>query len=109
MLNKWTILFYLVTAIYAYPSFEGCQFSGDGYCDDQYNVIQCNFDGGDCCREDIKRDYCTECICHDVLMARSALDERRAGRYLLPIIPKEMVGCITPGHFRALLISYNLG
>ena len=32
---------------------KGCgdpSFAGDGYCDDNNNVEECGFDGGDCCR-----------------------------------------------------------
>ena len=32
---------------------KGCgdpSFAGDGYCDDDNNLEECGFDGGDCCR-----------------------------------------------------------
>lgn len=38
-------------------------YIGDLYCDDQNNVEECQFDGGDCCLEVINDDYCIECIC----------------------------------------------
>ena len=49
---------------------EGCEvpeFQGDGYCDDENNMAACNWDGGDCCNNNIP-DYpydtfCTECQC----------------------------------------------
>ena len=37
---------------------------GDGNCDDQNNIVDCSFDGGDCCLEPLVEDYCTECKCH---------------------------------------------
>ena len=40
-------------------------WTGDGYCDDVSNILECNFDGGDCCLPNKVTDYCTECICHD--------------------------------------------
>ena len=36
---------------------------GDGYCDDFMNNKNCDYDGGDCCLSDIKKDYCNECLC----------------------------------------------
>ena len=39
-------------------------YIGDGFCDDLTNVAECNHDGGDCCGDDVKTDYCTDCICH---------------------------------------------
>ena len=38
---------------------------GDGYCQDQMNTANCNFDGGDCCGSCIIRDHCSDCICHE--------------------------------------------
>ena len=37
---------------------------GDGECDDATNNAECGYDGGDCCGDDVKTDYCNECICH---------------------------------------------
>ena len=39
---------------------------GDGFCDDQLNHAECNYDGGDCCIE-VNTDHCvyfTGCTCH---------------------------------------------
>ena len=38
---------------------------GDGYYDDVTNNELCDFDGGDCCLENVLIDYCTECLCLD--------------------------------------------
>ena len=38
---------------------------GDGYCDDETNIVDCGYDGGDCCLDSIMTDYCTECQCHE--------------------------------------------
>ena len=38
-------------------------FVGDGYCDDQCNCIERNFDGGDCCGPNVDTDFCQECEC----------------------------------------------
>ena len=36
---------------------------GDGFCNDETNHFNCNYDGGDCCLNDNK-DYCSECVCY---------------------------------------------
>ena len=36
---------------------------GDGYCDDEANTANCDFDEGDCCHPDHDRSICTECFC----------------------------------------------
>ena len=36
---------------------------GDGFCNDESNNANCNFDGGDCCIN-INKDHCSDCICH---------------------------------------------
>ena len=36
---------------------------GDGFCNDETNTPDCNFDGGDCCLN-VKTDLCSECECH---------------------------------------------
>ena len=37
---------------------------GDGYCNDDTNNPDCNFDGGDCCGGNVNMQYCTDCQCH---------------------------------------------
>ena len=42
-------------------------WAGDGRCDDLTNVIECNYDGGDCCDSDIYTVdtlFCMECLCY---------------------------------------------
>ena len=45
----------------------GCNvgWTGDNYCDDINNNMECGYDGGDCCGCDVNTDYCTECQCLD--------------------------------------------
>ena len=54
--------------------------SGDGYCDDINNNAGCNFDGGDCCGDNVDKRYCSKCICYEndlvLLDARSLLDKK---------------------------------
>ena len=37
---------------------------GDSFCDDGCNTKNFDYDGGDCCLEDIKTNVCEECICY---------------------------------------------
>merc|ERR1712121_443218 len=41
------------------------QWVGDNYCDDNLNTAECHWDGGDCCGDDVKTNYCDECQCLD--------------------------------------------
>ena len=36
---------------------------GNGFCDDDTNIAECDYDGGDCCGYHIDSDHCTACIC----------------------------------------------
>ena len=38
-------------------------FVGDGVCNDETNIAECNYDGGDCCGYNITSEHCTECTC----------------------------------------------
>ena len=35
----------------------------NGYCNDETNVAECGFDGGDCCGSCINTDFCENCTC----------------------------------------------
>ena len=36
---------------------------GDGICNDETNNMECNYDGGDCCKVPINKDQCFNCEC----------------------------------------------
>ena len=38
-------------------------YVGDGYCDDETNIVACNYDGGDCCGSCVVTQYCSTCEC----------------------------------------------
>ena len=38
---------------------------GDNYCDDNNNNESCDWDGGDCCGDDVNTTYCSLCKCLD--------------------------------------------
>ena len=37
---------------------------GNGVCNDLTNILECDFDGGDCCGSCITTEFCSECQCH---------------------------------------------
>ena len=38
-------------------------FVGNGFCNDDTNIAECEFDGGDCCGYNITSEDCTDCTC----------------------------------------------
>ena len=45
-----------------------CEYSsyvGDKFCDDESNNKECNWDGGDCCGDEVNKRYCSDCECLD--------------------------------------------
>ena len=36
---------------------------GNGFCNDEANRVNCNYDGGDCCGYNINSEHCTDCTC----------------------------------------------
>ena len=53
---------------------------GNGYCNDETNTADCNYDGGDCCLFSPNTDHCSECKCFDT------------GAITSPGYPEEYVG-----------------
>merc|ERR1711910_228913 len=50
------------------PCKDSCgspQWKGDDWCDDENNNCGCEWDGGDCCGDNVKTQYCDECLCLD--------------------------------------------
>ena len=39
------------------------EWIGDGYCNDETNNADCNYDDGDCCGSCVNKEYCSECSC----------------------------------------------
>ena len=37
---------------------------GDGHCNDETNNADCEYDDGDCCKNNVNSEHCTECICY---------------------------------------------
>ena len=41
-------------------------WNGDAFCDDELNILECDYDGGDCCGPEANLNYCILCECHKV-------------------------------------------
>ena len=52
------------TTTTTHPCNYNYEWIGDGLCDDETNFVECGYDGGDCCGDDVKTNYCNACICH---------------------------------------------
>ena len=37
---------------------------GDGFCHDEMNNGNCNYDGGDCCLLRVNSNHCSDCLCY---------------------------------------------
>jgi hypothetical protein len=37
---------------------------GNGFCNNETNNADCNYDGGDCCATNVNTTACSECVCH---------------------------------------------
>ena len=61
------------------------QWNGDGFCDDSNNIIECNYDGGDCCGSDVNIAYCQQCLC----LSNSSTT---------PSVPPTLFPTLTPGN-----------
>ena len=46
---------------------------GNGYCDDVANTFGCDWDGGDCCGDNVRRGKCEVCACLDDTINLAAL------------------------------------
>ena len=58
---------------------DSCSFwhiTGDDYCDDEANIVECGYDFDDCCQIDSDRSLCTDCICYIPEEEKILLDEK---------------------------------
>ena len=44
---------------------DDSDYKGDGECDDENNNCGCDWDGGDCCGNNVNTTYCSQCQCLD--------------------------------------------
>ena len=46
------------------PGCNNIVLVGNGFCNDETNNANCNYDGGDCCVVNANTNSCSECVCH---------------------------------------------
>ena len=46
----------------------------DGYCNDETNILDCGYDGKDCCGSCIITDLCTDCSCNGDVIGNTILN-----------------------------------
>ena len=49
---------------YLVPGCDYVALVNNGFCNDETNNEDCNYDGGDCCVVDANTDSCSECACY---------------------------------------------
>ena len=52
----------------SFNQFLDCAYGelvGNGNCNDETNIADCNYDGSDCCGACINKENCSECFCHE--------------------------------------------
>ena len=58
------LILLLLTTLSQLPC-ENSNFKGDNFCNDGNNNKGCEWDGGDCCGPNARKDHCTVCACLD--------------------------------------------
>ena len=62
-----SFLFVFAQAELDFEREEQCQYGGfpelvgNGICNDENNNEKCNWDGGDCCGDEVNKDHCIHC------------------------------------------------
>ena len=46
------------------PGCDNVALVGNGFCNDETNNADCNYDGGDCCVVNANTTHCSDCACH---------------------------------------------
>ena len=57
--------------------------AGDGICNDEANLLDCNFDFGDCCLVAINDTMCADCECHATQLVHPKLSGMFAYLYVI--------------------------
>jgi hypothetical protein len=55
---------YPITISFLVPGCNNVALVGNGFCSDETNNPNCNYDGGDCCAVNPNTSSCSECVCH---------------------------------------------
>ena len=65
--------------------------AGDGICNDESNILDCNFDFGDCCLVAIDDTMCADCECHTT----QSVHPKLSGMYICRFVIKSELGVLT--------------
>ena len=57
-------LFYIQVFLFLVPGCANFALVGNGFCNNETNNEDCNYDGGDCCTMNANIISCSECVCH---------------------------------------------
>ena len=57
-----SLLHYILS--FLVPGCDDVALVGNGFCNDEANNEDCNYDGGDCCVVNANTNYCSDCACH---------------------------------------------
>ena len=49
---------------FSVPGCTNVAMVGNGFCNDETNNVDCNYDGGDCCVVNANTNSCSDCSCH---------------------------------------------
>ena len=49
---------------FSVPGCDNVALVGNGFCNDETNNPDCNYDGGDCCVVNANTNSCSDCVCH---------------------------------------------
>ena len=49
---------------FSVPGCDNVALVGNGFCNDETNNEDCNYDSGDCCVLNANTDSCSDCVCH---------------------------------------------
>lgn len=52
---------------------------GDDYCDDSNNILECDYDYGDCCLSPVQTTYCETCLCHETGLVHTTVASTTVG------------------------------
>ena len=67
------------TDIIAGSNSSGCPFwdiTGDGFCDDEANIVECGYDLKDCCEMGNDRTLCEDCFCFIPEADKASIEEK---------------------------------
>ena len=74
-------MYIIILFSFLVPGCDNVALVSNGFCNDETNNPDCNYDSGDCCGYDINSEHCTECTCfhQETCIAASCWSQLLAG------------------------------